>query len=662
MERVAWRLLPLPEPQRLLEAMEALGVGPEAALAYLARGFREERDLHPPLTLLPLGGLWEAADLLLGAIREGKRIRIHGDYDADGLTGTALLLRGLRALGANVHPFIPHRLEEGYGVLMERVPEHLEACDLFLTVDCGIKNQAELRELVENGVEVLVTDHHTPGEALPPGLLLHPALTPGLGERPTGAGVAFLLLWAVHERLGLPPPLEYADLAAVGTIADLAPLKGWNRALVQEGLRRLGDSATLGLRLLAEEVGYQGRAEEVAFRIAPRLNAAGRLGEAEKALALLLTEGEEEAKALVAELHRLNARRQALEEAALKRLWPRVDPEAKAIVLLDEEGHPGVLGLVASRILEATLRPVFLVAQGKGSVRSLPPVNAVEALRGAEDLLLRYGGHREAAGFALEERLFPAFRERILAYVARLPDPLREVEVIGPLPPKEQLEEVFQALARLEPYGVGNPYPLFLLSGTPEEVRPLKEGRHLAFRLQGVRVLAWRKGEMALPPRVEVAGRLLRNHWNGSVAYEVEAMELRPPGALLGGEAPFAFPLDLKEALRRAQEGEPVYVPEDNPEGQAYAKAQGFRLAPPEGAALWLGLPPHPVPAKGVGVALGPRAREALAASASHPLMAFLVRRLLWAYEEGHAPLFSEALRAYWTLRRENVQSPQGSP
>ena len=197
-DRVRWRVLSLPPLAQWREVMAALEVGPEAALAYWHRGFRRKEDLDPPLALLPLKGLREAAALLEEALRQGKRIRVHGDYDADGLTGTAILVRGLAALGADVHPFIPHRLEEGYGVLIERVPEHLEASDLFLTVDCWITNHAELRELLENGVEVIVTDHHTTGKTPPPGLVVHPALTPDLKEKPTGAGVAFLLLWALH--------------------------------------------------------------------------------------------------------------------------------------------------------------------------------------------------------------------------------------------------------------------------------------------------------------------------------------------------------------------------------------------------------------------------------------------------------------------------------
>ncbi|WP_041433767.1 DHH family phosphoesterase [Thermus sp. CCB_US3_UF1] len=664
-DRVRWRVLPLPPLSEWRGLMEAFGIGPEAALAYWHRGVRRREELEPVLKPLPLQGLEGAVDLLLRAIREGKRIRIHGDYDADGLTGTALLLRGLRALGAEVHPFIPHRLEEGYGILMERVPEHLEAAEVFLTVDCGIANHAELKELVENGVEVLVTDHHTPKDTPPPGLVLHPAYTPGLGEHPTGAGVAFTLLWALHERLGLPPPLEYADLAAVGTIADVAPLWGWNRALVREGLARIPTSPWVGLRLLAQAVGYTGKAVEVAFRIAPRINAASRLGEAEKALRLLLTDSEAEAQALVEELSRLNARRQAIEEAMLKRLLPQADPEAKAIVLLDEEGHPGVMGIVASRILEATLRPVFLVAQGKGTVRSLSPVSAVEALRNAEDLLLRYGGHREAAGFALDEALFPAFRRRIEAFAARFPDPVLEVPLLGLFPPPSQLPEVYGALQALEPFGAGNPEPLFLLAGPPEEVRTLGEGKHLAFRLEGVRVVAWRMGERPLPQEVEAAVLLTENRWNGTVSYEAQAQDFREPGELLGGVEPFAFPLPLGEALARARLGEGVYVPEDNPEGLAYAQRAGFRLLPPEEASLWLGLPPSPVRVARVGVALGPAARERLRAlpplyTPEERLKALLRRRLLFAYERGHAGIFSEALWAYWEVSR--VQAAAGSP
>nr|MBF6596507.1 DHH family phosphoesterase [Thermaceae bacterium] len=283
-----WRLRPWPHISELRRLVEGLGIPPLAAAALWNRGFKTVADLEPPLELLPLENLKAAALRVLEALEWGERIRIHGDYDADGLTGTAILLSGLGQLGANIHAFIPHRLDEGYGVLPGRVPDHIGACELFITVDCGISNFAELEPLVQNGISVIVTDHHSPGPTLPPGILVHPMLSPKLDGQPhpTGSGVAFLLLWQVYELLGKEPPLEYADLAAIGTVADVAPLQGFNRALVKEGLRRLRDSAQLGLKALAAEHCREFSASEIAFRIAPRINAASRLGQAEVALQL----------------------------------------------------------------------------------------------------------------------------------------------------------------------------------------------------------------------------------------------------------------------------------------------------------------------------------------------------------------------------------------
>lgn len=382
---------------------------------------------------------------------------------------------------------------------------------------------------------------------------------------------------------------------------------------MKEGLARIPASSWVGLRLLAEAVGYTGKAVEVAFRIAPRINAASRLGEAEKALRLLLTDDAAEAQALVGELHRLNARRQTLEEAMLRKLLPQADPEAKAIVLLDPEGHPGVMGIVASRILEATLRPVFLVAQGKGTVRSLAPISAVEALRSAEDLLLRYGGHKEAAGFAMDEALFPAFKARVEAYAARFPDPVREVALLDLLPEPGLLPQVFRELALLEPYGEGNPEPLFLLFGAPEEARRLGEGRHLAFRLKGVRVLAWKQGDLALPPEVEVAGLLSENAWNGHLAYEVQAVDLRKPEALEGGIAPFAYPLPLLGPWPGPAWGKGSTSPRTTLRGWTTPGRRASASSPRGGRAL-ARPPPRPVLGRRVEVALGREARARLSA------------------------------------------------
>ncbi len=267
----------------------------------------------------------------------------------------------------------------------------------------------------------------------------------------------------------------------------------------------------------------------------------------------------------------------------------------------------------------------------------------------------------------MDEVLFPELKRRLLEYAARFPEPELEVPLLAPLPAPGLLAQVYRELELLKPYGAGNPEPLFLLQGSPEEARTMGEGRHLAFRLQGVRVVAWRMGGLAVPREVEVevAGLLTENAWNGSVSYEVQAVHLREPGELEGGLTAFAFPLKLEEALARARMGEGVYIPEDNPEGLAYARRAGFRLLPPEEAPIWLGLPPNPVAVERVEVALGREARARLAsppilATPAERLKSLIARRLLLAYEKGHAPLFSEALLAYWEVHR--VQAAAGSP
>ncbi|MDW8481072.1 MAG: DHH family phosphoesterase [Meiothermus sp.] len=640
-----WRFRPWPPPEHLRPLVEGLEIPPLAAAVLWNRGFRRKEDLTPPLRLLPLRGLEEAAQRVITALRKGERIRIHGDYDADGLTGTAILIKGLRRLGANVHPFIPHRLEEGYGVLMERIPEHLEACELFITVDCGITNHAELKELVENGVSVLVTDHHSPGPNPPPGLVVHPALTPDLeGAHPTGAGVAFLLLWQVYQSLGQAPPLEFADLAAIGTIADVASLQGFNRALVQEGLRRLRDSAHLGLRELASAHCQEYTAEEVAFRIAPRINAASRLGQAGVALKLLTTEDPLQAPSLAEALSRFNAQRQRIEEEMLRRIEAHLNPSLPALVVHDPTGHPGVMGIVASRLLERHYKPVFIIAQGKGSVRSTPGISAVGALRHAQAHLKRFGGHAQAAGFAIEEDQIPAFERSIQEYVGRFPTPVQEVELDGWLD-GEDLAALHRAVALLEPTGEGNPKPLFYLRGRPEGVRLLGEGRHLSFRLGGLRVVKWRDSCQELPDPLELAAELVLNRWNGEENLELRAAAYRPasPEASLGEV--WAVPVPLREGLERAlREKARVYV---HPQGASWFSKRGLQVVPADQATYWFSLPEAPARPPQVRVVLTEKAQSALE---NHPdrLVRAFGQRVAAAYRAGSAALLSESLERYW--------------
>ncbi len=657
-----WKFRDWPPVSELRRLMEELDIPPLAAAVFWNRGFRSKKDLNPPLERLPLEGLEQAARRIIEALDKRQRIRVHGDYDADGLTGTAVLLNGLGKLGADIHAFIPHRLGEGYGVLMDRVPEHLEACDLFITVDCGITNHAELKELVENGVSVLVTDHHSPGATPPPGLIVHPALgeqarsalsqrgsalTPLLKGQahPTGSGVAFLLLWQVYELLGHDPPLEYADLAAIGTVADVAPLQGFNRALVQEGLRRLRSSANLGLKVLAAEHCREFSASEIAFRIAPRINAASRLGQAEVALQLLTTQDMLQARPLAEHLTRLNLQRQRIEEQMLERIWPTIDATRPALVIHDAEGHPGVMGIVASRVLERYYKPVFITADGKGSVRSTPGISAVGALRHAAAHLKRFGGHAQAAGFAIAEEAIPAFTSAIQEYAGQFPAPVPEITLDGWLD-GEDLGELHRALQLLEPLGEGNPEPIFFLQGRPEQVRLLGEGKHLAFRLQGVRVIKWRDNGDNLPDELDLAASLMLNEWNGEHTVELRAAAYRPtprPEEACG--AGWAIPVPFRKAVHQAvAEGARVYV---HAEGADWFISRGASVVKPQEAAYWFSLPVVPTYPQKVQIALSDKALDNLEKN-PHPLIRALGKRVATAYRLGRSTWLGESLRLYW--------------
>lgn len=639
-----WRFKPWPPVHQLRPLVEQLGIPPLAAAALWNRGFKSAADLNPPLELLPIENLKTAALRVIEALEKRERIRIHGDYDADGLTATAVLLGGLGKLGADIHAFIPHRLGEGYGVLMDRVPEHLESCDLFITVDCGISNHAELRELTENGISVIVTDHHSPGGTTPPGIIVHPALSPKLAGQahPTGSGVAFLLLWQVYELLGKDPPFEYADLAAIGTIADVAPLQGFNRALVKLGLERLKDSAHLGLKALAAEHCREFSATEVAFRIAPRINASSRLGQAEVALQLLTTHDLLQARPLADYLSQLNSRRQRIEEEMLSRVWPSLDPSQPALVINDLEGHPGVMGIVASRVLERFYKPVFIMADGKGSVRSTPGISAVGALRHAAQHLKRFGGHAQAAGFAIAEGQIPHFTQAIQEFVAQFPPPVPEIELDGWLD-GEDLRELYQALKLLEPLGEGNPEPLFMVRGKPELVRVIGEGKHLSFRINGLRAVKWKDNGERLPEgSLDLAAGLVLNSWQGE-----ENIELR--GAMYRASQPegqsWIIPLPFRETLRQAVATQArVYV---GPEGADWFMNQGVQVVRPEEAEYWFSLPPYPARPERVKLALSEKALSSLEAGPD-PLLAALAKRLVYAYKSGSGALLAQSLRVYW--------------
>ncbi|UWX65594.1 single-stranded-DNA-specific exonuclease RecJ [Deinococcus rubellus] len=545
--------------------MAEFGVSPMLAQVLSARGLRRAH-LTPELALTPNPGLLEAAERTVRAIKAGKRIRIHGDYDADGVSATAILVWGLREVGANVHGFIPHRLNEGYGVHPDRVAEHAEAADLLITVDCGVTNLEEIRSLLAGGVEVIVTDHHSPGPDFPDCLVVHPKLTrdydPAIHNL-TGAGVAYHLLWAVYQHLGLPAPIHLTPLATLGTVADVAPLVGENRALVVAGLLEFGRTELPGVRALMNGL-KKVTARDVGFVLAPRINAAGRMGEADVALELLTTTHKLEAEKLSTYLEIKNSERRVLQDRMFKEALQLVDPADPALVITKDDWHPGVMGIVASKLLETYYRPVYIVAQGKGSVRSTPGISAVAGLYDSAHLLKRFGGHPGAAGFSLDMDQFAAFRDRIHNYARQFPRPLPTVALDALLPAGCADFDLIGEIERFEPFGEGHRAPLWHLRGPLEAAKLIGQDRGtLSFTALGVRGIKYREGRTRSGPH-DFALHLQRNAWNGREKAEFLGEALRVPEALsLAGEpggGPVLARLDPKTAMQHLRDGALAYA------------------------------------------------------------------------------------------------------
>jgi single-stranded-DNA-specific exonuclease len=488
---------PQPDDARLSALTAALSVPRALAALLLQRGFDDvesaRRFLRPALDHLgdPLAmrGMVEAVDAVASAVRGGQTILVHGDYDVDGQCATALLTRALRVAGATVEPFVPHRMQDGYDFREAGLARAREVgAGLILTCDCGITAVETVRAARAEGLAVVVTDHHLPGDELPPATAI---LDPQLDGDDSpyamlcGTGVAFKLVQALVPVLGLPShlPLHLLDYVALATVADVVPLQGENRVLVQQGLKVLSNTRWAGLRALIRSAGLEGkplRAGQLGFVLGPRLNAVGRIGDAKDGLRLLLTDDEGEAQRLAEQLEGQNAERQSLDQAILEEAIEQVETNGRldsdaAIVLAAEGWHAGVIGIVASRLVERYGRPAFMIAfgedasaLGKGSGRSISRFHLRDALTACEDLLERYGGHRMAAGLTIHRDRFDAFRERFVAEANRLLQrddlvPEQRVDVVLAL--DEATPELESLCQYLEPCGMGNPGPVFAVRG-----------------------------------------------------------------------------------------------------------------------------------------------------------------------------------------------------
>ena len=528
-----------------------------------AQQFLHVEDIHrQPEVML---GVPAAVEHIFVALERGERIAVYGDYDADGITATALMMQTLVALGADARAHIPHRVREGYGLNIKSLQRLAnEGVSLVITVDCGIRDHEAVQWAQEAGLTVIITDHHTISATLPPAqVVINPkqAACPYPSEDLAGVGVAFVLAYALlREKRRRDGPTNFPgirlsdllDLVAIGTVADLMPLNDpINRALVNAGLDVIRAGRRLGLRILmaaADIAPAEMDAGKISYRLAPRINAAGRLADARLAYDLLLCENEGEAFQLADELVALNRRRQTLTTQALETVRERLgdcDLEKSPIICAGDEGFlHGIVGLVAGRLAEEYYRPAVIWEQGEeishASCRSIPDFNIIEALDACDDLLVRHGGHVSAAGLTVRNENLAALTAR-LQHLARktlrgkLLQPVLRLD--AELRPEQISLALIDELAQLEPTGYGNPQPLFLVGGLRvKRARAIgKDGAHLSVQFVNpaggtLRGIAFNMGDLrnTLAPRVDVATFVEGNVWNGRRTIDLNIQDLRP--------------------------------------------------------------------------------------------------------------------------------------
>lgn len=535
-------------PSLLACVLSARGVTePEQAWKLLTPG---EEPLLDPMLLKDM----DRAVLRVGrALKTGELMAVYGDYDVDGITSTCLLTDCLTRLGGRVRSYIPDRLEEGYG-LNEEAVLHLaqQGVTLIITVDCGITAAREVEFARELGIDVVITDHHECKQAIPEAAAVvdpHRPDCPYPFKGLAGVGVALKLAMAAAgpDRAGLVFR-EYADLAAVGTVADVMPMTGENRTIVQTGLAALAHPRRVGLAQLMEEAGLGDKpvtSVSIGYTLAPRINAAGRMGQADLAAELLLTRSPGRAAALAQELCALNRERQTIECEIFQECVQRLErrPQSGIILLADEHWHQGVVGIVASRLTEKYSCPAFMVCLdqgiGKGSCRSWGGVNLFHLLTQCQDLLEGFGGHAMAAGFTVREENIPALERRLrqLVLEERAGEELPSLlEIDAAVLPQELTVEAVEALDALEPCGAGNPRPVLVLTGAHViSAAQVGRGRHLKLRLEGRGVpldaifFSVDGSELGLTPgcRVDVAFYPQINDFRGVRSVQLQVVDLR---------------------------------------------------------------------------------------------------------------------------------------
>lgn len=578
--RKSWRILPH-DSSRVESLMRSAGVPPVVAQLLVSRGVYRPDDARLFLDAKLIGlrdpmelpGVAEATSLLIDAIGSSAPITVYGDYDADGITGSAILVNGLRLLGADVHYYIPNRLQDGYGLSTEAIEKlHRRGRRVIITVDCGITSvqQAELcRQL---GITLIVTDHHQMGQLLPDAAaIVHPRL-PGscypFGEL-CGAGVAFKLAWAICQQIcgskKVTEPMrdflmQSLALAAIGTIADMVPLLDENRILVHHGLRSLRANPLPGLAELMKLTKLEGKStllsEDVAFSIAPRLNATGRLGQAQLGVELLTSPPGERVASLAQYIEQLNISRDSLQRsvqlAAGKLATTDFDPEADPALVLSGVGwHLGVIGVVAGRLADKYAKPVLIIsldaAGGKPAIGSgragSPLIDIHQALSQCCTRLIRFGGHRAAAGLTIAEDQIDTFRSDFFEAIAcqSVDGECAPEILIDAQAPLGQLNlQTVSQIEQLSPFGQGNPRPVLCSSAVTLAEPPRRMGsgeRHMTVRLQQhniqIRAVAFGQGDWCedlnnCEGPIDIAYRPVINEFGGRRSVEIQLVDWRP--------------------------------------------------------------------------------------------------------------------------------------
>ena len=487
MNHSRWNLLP-PAPDEGL--VTSSGLPPLLVQLLYNRGFTDLSQLEPFITgdkrlsgdPLLLQDMHRAVARVYRALLSGEKIAIYGDFDADGIAGTAILVQGLSILGGNAIPYIPHRLTEGYGLKTAALENlHRQGVSLVITVDCGITALPEVKKAKRMGLDVIITDHHTPLPEIPPALAV---INPKLPDSPypfselTGVGVALKLLQALFQSIGKEEQLdELMDLVALGTVADVAPLLGENRYLVKQGLKLINATPRLGIREMISQAGLEiGSidAESISWVLAPRLNAAGRLAHAMTSYKLLMTDSPQEARGLTIWLEQKNAERQRLTTNVLTKAREQILAQgiSPLLVATDKDYPVGIAGLVANKLSEEFCRPAIVIRTGEkmssGSCRSIPEFIIILALTRCSSLLAQFGGHSQAAGFILPTKNLPRLQQALLELATTQLEgvdlrPQLDIDAEVTLP--ELGGDTFQIIQQLAPFGRSNPPPVFLSHG-----------------------------------------------------------------------------------------------------------------------------------------------------------------------------------------------------